>query len=133
MYNLGRRSLSRLKGVHPLLSATICLGIKKSTVDFTIIEGVRSKDRQKELFAQGRTKPGKIVTWTLNSNHIPKSDGFGHAVDIAPWVDGAIDWNTWEYFERIRDAIVSASFDIGCEIEWGGDWKRKDGPHFELK
>ncbi|WP_422048067.1 M15 family metallopeptidase [Shimia sp.] len=120
-FKLGRRSRSRLKGVHPDLVAVLELAIARTPLDFTVLEGVRSLERQKELFASG-------ASTTLNSRHLT-----GHAVDIAPLVGGKVSW-AWPHYYRLETVIKQAADDLGVPITWGGDWKSfKDGPHWELK
>lgn len=117
MYRLGNKSKSKLQGVHPDLVAVVEKAIQLTEQDFTVLEGLRSIDRQEELVATGKSK-------TLNSRHLT-----GHAVDLAPW---PISWD-WEKFYPIADAMKEAAEDLGVEIEWGGDWKSfPDGPHHEL-
>ncbi len=136
---LGARSLSRLEGVHPDLVKVIKRAAALSSQDFTILEGVRTPARQKELYAQGRTKPGNIVTWTLKSNHFvnPKT-GFGHAVDMCPF---PIDWTDTKKFDTIAKVMFQAADELGIKIRWGADWDQdgkprergeSDSPHFEL-
>lgn len=82
-YRLGAQSRARLVGVHPKMVAVVERAILKSAVDFSVSEGVRTPERQKELYAQGRSKPGPKVTWTLASNHFKNAKtGYGHAVDL---------------------------------------------------
>ncbi|MBB1175118.1 M15 family peptidase, partial [Klebsiella pneumoniae] len=65
--------------------------------------------------------------------HLKQQDGFGHAVDLAPLVGGAIPWNDWEQFRRLADVVKACAAELGTPVEWGGDWKSlKDGPHFQL-
>lgn len=140
-FSLGATSRARLKGVHPQLVRVVELAIERSRVDFTVLEGVRTPQRQAELYAQGRTKPGKIVTWTLKSNHFVRADGFGHAVDLAPW---PIDWEgpaRFPKFDAIAEAMFDAARELGVKIRWGADWDQdgkprergeSDSPHFEL-
>lgn len=138
-YKLGTRSRDNLKGVHPDLVKVVELAIKKSKQDFTVIEGVRTPARQKELYAQGRTKPGPKVTWTMTSNHFAnKKTGFGHAVDICPY---PVDWNDLSKFDKISRAMFEAAAELGIRIRWGADWNQNgkprekgetDSPHFEL-
>lgn len=138
-YVLGARSKSNLEGVHPKLRAVVERAIQITKQDFTVIEGVRTPERQKELYAQGRTKPGPKVTWTLNSNHFvnPKT-GFGHAVDVVPF---PLDWNDLKKFDAIASAMFQAAAEEGVKIRWGADWDmdgkprergENDSPHFEL-
>lgn len=134
-YKLGKRSKDSLGGIHPDLVKVVELAITLSEQDFTVIEGVRTTKRQQELYAQGRTTKGSIVTRAdgvkNKSNHQAKSDGYGHAVDIVPY---PVDWDTKSKFVAIADAMKKAAKDLGVSIGWGGDWKKLvDLPHFELK
>lgn len=119
-FNLGPRSLLNLRGVHPDLVRVVKRAIGISTIDFTVIEGLRSLARQKELLAKGATK-------TLRSRHLN-----GFAVDIAPYVGGSVRWD-WPLFDQIETAMKEAARLENVKIEWGGDWITfKDGPHWQL-
>lgn len=129
-YRFSARSLGNLKGVHPDLARVAERAIAISRQDFIVTEGVRTKERQKELYAQGRTKPGQKVTWTLTSNHFVKADGFGHAIDVVPY---PVDWNDAKKFYAIAQAMKEAAKELNVSLGWGGDWtKNRDLPHFEL-
>jgi len=126
----------RLKGVNPALVRVVTRAAELLPFDVCVVEGVRTKARQAELYAQGRTKPGRKVTWTLNSKHIG-----GLAVDLAPYVSGAIDWNDLRKFDAIAKAMFAAAAEMKTPIRWGADWDRdgkprergeSDSPHFEL-
>ena len=126
-FKLGAGSEQRLSGVNKTLADVVRRAIQISKVDFTVVEGHRSQERQVELYAQGRTKPGKIVTKTLNSKHTA-----GKAVDLAPVRGGTIDWNDSAGFQAISEAMFAASAELGVPIDWGGSWKSfPDTPHFE--
>ena len=137
MFELGTRSKQRLQGVDGRLAKVVERAIQITPVDFTVIEGLRTKERQAELYAQGRTKPGKIVTWTMKSKHID-----GLAVDIAPInSDGSIDWNDFGKFKQISNAMFEAAKELNVNLRWGADWNQNgtprekgesDSPHFEL-
>jgi peptidoglycan L-alanyl-D-glutamate endopeptidase CwlK len=119
-YQLGQRSRERLQGVHPDLVRVVERAIELTSVDFTVLEGLRTTDRQKTLVAAGASK-------TMNSRHIT-----GHAVDLGAYVDGQVDWS-WPLYERIAAAMKLAAKELGVAITWGGDWSSfRDGPHFEL-
>jgi peptidoglycan L-alanyl-D-glutamate endopeptidase CwlK len=94
-------------------------------------------ERQKELYAQGRTEPGSIVTYAdgvvNKSNHQAHQDGYGYAVDLYPYVDGQVKVNDVEGLKIIAQHLKSVAASMRVEAEWGGDWKMKDFPHFELK
>lgn len=127
-YSLGSRSKQNLSGVHPDLVAVVEEAIKITKQDFLVIEGIRSIERQKQLFAAGKSK-------TMNSRHIT-----GHAVDLAPYPtngdfdsDGILNIADWDAYYPIADAMKKAAADLGIAIEWGGDWKSfPDGPHYQL-
>ena len=117
---LNKKSIDRLSGVHPDLVAVVKLAIELSDIDFQVIEGVRSKARQEQLFKAGASQ-------TLNSRHLT-----GHAVDLAALVNDSIRWD-WPLYFKIADAMKKASSQLKIKIVWGGDWRTfKDGPHFEL-
>jgi len=119
-FKLGARSLGRLKGLHPDLVKVVTRAIEISTVDFAVLEGLRTIERQKALVEAGSSQ-------TMNSRHLD-----GHAVDLGAWVDGQIDWS-WPLYARIAGAMKMAAKDVNVPIEWGGDWATfKDGPHFQL-
>ena len=126
----------RLKGVKETLVTVVRDAAAALPFDVCVVEGVRTKTRQLELYAQGRTKPGKIVTWTLKSKHIS-----GDAVDLAPFVNGQIDWNHASGFAAIAAAMIAAGKTHETGIRWGRDWNgngvagekgETDSPHFEL-
>ncbi|MDL2290390.1 M15 family metallopeptidase [Paludibacteraceae bacterium OttesenSCG-928-F17] len=136
MYRLGSRSIKSLQGVHPEMVRLMTEAIKHSPVDFTITEGVRTMERQQELYSQGRTKPGNIVTnvdgVNKKSNHQVKADGLGGAVDLYPYISGHVQVNDVENLIKIGNHIKATAFKMGIKVSWGGDWKMKDYPHFEL-
>ena len=116
-YTLGTRSSQRLSGVHPDLVAVVKRAIQITEQDFSVLEGIRNINRQRELFKAGKST-------TMNSRHLT-----GHAVDLVPW---PISWE-WEGFYPIAEAMKQAAEELEVDIVWGGDWKSfPDGPHFEL-
>jgi peptidoglycan L-alanyl-D-glutamate endopeptidase CwlK len=130
--SLTERDLSRLKGVNGDLVRVVKHAA--DMVPLMVIEGLRTKERQAELYAIGRTKPGKPVTWTLNSKHCD-----GLAVDVAPI---PLDWTDRKAFLAVAGAMFAAAQRIGVDLRWGGDWDgdgvygergESDLPHFELR
>ncbi len=121
-FRFSRRSENNLKGVNPALVQVVRRALELSAVDFGVIEGLRTVERQRELF---NAVPKK--TQTMNSRHIT-----GHAIDVFAYPTANGSWE-WKYYEQIAAAFKRASKDVGVNIEWGGDWKTlKDGPHFQL-
>ena len=119
-YSFGIKSVTKMTGLHPDLKKVLYRAIEITDVDFSIIEGLRTLERQKQMVASGASK-------TLNSRHLD-----GHAVDIAPYVGGEIRWD-WPLYYKLAKAMKAAAREVGVPIEWGGDWLRfKDGPHWQL-
>ena len=119
-FRLSKRSNDKLAGVHPALQKVVRRAIEITTVDFGVTEGLRSRERQKELFDKGASK-------TMNSRHLT-----GHAVDLVAYVGSEVRWD-WPLYHRIADAMKLSAKELEIPVVWGGDWKSfKDGPHFEL-
>jgi peptidoglycan LD-endopeptidase CwlK len=107
-----------------------------SDLDFTVLEGLRTVERQKQLVKQGASK-------TMNSRHIT-----GHAVDLGALIEGEVRWD-WGLYLKLGEVIRAASLAEKVPVRWGGTWKLlsaiegpitakilsrsfPDGPHFEL-
>jgi peptidoglycan L-alanyl-D-glutamate endopeptidase CwlK len=110
----------RLEGVHPDLVRVVKRAAAMSDLDFTVLEGLRTEARQRQLLKEGATK-------TLNSRHLT-----GHAVDLAPMLSGKVSWD-WPLYHRLAKTVKSAAELEKVPLQWGGDWRTfKDGPHWEL-
>lgn len=119
-FTFSARSLSNLAGVHPDLQLVVKEALILSDIDFMVLEGKRTLARQKELVAIG-------ASHTMNSRHLT-----GHAVDLAPYIQGGISWH-WPHYHHLAGWVKKAAEDMGVPIEWGGDWATfKDGPHWQL-
>ena len=120
-YKLGTGSRQRLNGVHPDLVHVVGRAIEITEVDFTVLEGLRTVERQKKLLAKGASK-------TMRSRHIT-----GHAVDLGAYVDRRVDWS-WPLYHQIAAAMKQAAKELKIPITWGGNWRKfPDGPHFQLQ
>jgi peptidoglycan LD-endopeptidase CwlK len=138
MYKLSNKSLDNLKGVHPDLVTLVNRLMELQIIDFTISEGVRTRQRQEELFKSGKSK-------TLNSKHLIQSDGYGHAVDIYPYPVDMVKVNKGNAQEISRFGLLAGAIKTlaklnGISVRWGGDWDSDgqtldhsffDAPHFE--
>jgi hypothetical protein len=127
--------------------------------DFRPFETLRSKERQIYLFCQGRDltnllidietmtiknaqgvqieykdvpvkNASQIVTKTLLSKHLPNAEGKSIAVDMVHFTGKDWDWGNIKAYDLFGQEVIKKFGDI---IEWGGLWKFKDYPHFQLK
>jgi len=133
MYKLSSRSRSRLDGIDQVLIDIIEEGIKDSPFDFGIPQygGLRTAEDQNKLYQQGRDLPGSIITQV--DGYIKKSyHQTGKAFDIYAYVDGKASWKE-EHLTAIAEHLIQVAkecFDV--ELTWGGSWKWRDMPHFQI-
>jgi peptidoglycan LD-endopeptidase CwlK len=121
-------SENRLKKVHPELARRVRMVIEnlaKAGMQIEVVQGLRTFAEQDALFAQGRTKPGKVVT---NARGGQSNHNYGLAVDVVPFANGKPNWNAPN---NIWVAIGTEAEKLG--MEWGGNWKKFiDKPHIQL-
>lgn len=127
-YKLGKRSLSNLVGVHPILGFAVTEAIKITKQDFGIVNrgGVRTDEEQQAMYNQGRLTEGNKVTWTLNSFH-----QYGLAVDLVAYVRNEFTWDE-VYYEEIVNAMKEVIELHNLPIQWGFDLWQKDLPHWQI-
>lgn len=120
MRKYSQRSLNNLRGIHPDLRRVIDRALQDSPLDFVVIEGLRSEERQRQMVASGASR-------TMNSRHLT-----GHAVDLMPIGPNGPAFD-WPLYDKLGPAVKEAAEKEGVALDWGGDWKSfRDGPHFEL-
>lgn len=125
-FKFSKRSEDNLKGVNPDLEKVIRRTLEISPVDFIVIEGLRTKERQKELVNTGKSQ-------TMNSRHLT-----GNAVDIIPV---NTKWQIDE-FKPLLKAVKQAADELGVKLRFGINWKNDpslpietrfiDAPHVEI-
>lgn len=117
---------SNINDLHPyvkFLANKFLEECKKQNLNVVIYFTFRTIEQQNELYAQGRTKPGKIVT---NAKGCQSYHNYGLAFDAAPLVSGEIDWDNEALFSKMGKIGESVG------LEWGGRWKSfKDTPHLQ--
>lgn len=121
---MDQRSKDKLSAAHPDLQRVVYRCAADSDINFFVTECMRSVERQRELVKAGASK-------TMNSRHIPDAEGIVHAVDLAIKVGEEVRWD-WPLYEHLAEEMKFAAKLEGVEIEWGGDWKMRDGPHYQL-
>lgn len=105
MPKFGKRSKERLRGVDARLQNVLNEVCKY--FDITVIEGLRSKERQEELMLAGKSK-------LKFGKHME-----GKAVDIAPY---PIDWNARDDFHYLGGFVLGIAASMNVDVRWGGDW-----------
>ena len=147
-FKLSLRSIDRLEGVDDKLIEVVTTAIKYTKVDFGVIEGLRTIERQQELVDRGASK-------TMKSKHLE-----GKAVDLVAYIGPRVSWEL-NLYDDIADAMKQAATELDVAIRWGGAWTTSnicewqgtmeqamtnyidmrrlqnrrpfiDGPHFEL-
>lgn len=111
MAKFSNKSKEKLKGVHPDLIKVLELAITYTKQDFSITEGVRTKEQQAIYVRTGKSQ-------TMNSKHLVQKDGYGHAIDVVPY---PVSWEL-EKFYPIADAIAKAAKELKVTVRWGGAW-----------
>jgi peptidoglycan L-alanyl-D-glutamate endopeptidase CwlK len=133
MFSFSERSRLALDTCDPQLVLVAERALELSSIDFVVIEGHRSIDRQKQLFAAGASKLDGVRKMSLH-NHSPS-----RAMDVVPW---PIDWQDTRRFYILAGTILTAGRSLGITLRWGGDWDGDgqwkdqtfhDLPHFELQ
>lgn len=118
-FQFGRKSVAELAGCHPLIVEFAAKTLTYSRVDFMVYDGLRTKIEQAKLVQQGMSK-------TMQSMHLPQKDGFSHAVDLVPVINGVPKWD-WDQIYFIACAADRAAHELGIaeRITWGGAWDRR--------
>lgn len=122
-WSFSSRSEGRLNTCHPILKQVFRRVVRIH--DCTIIEGHRSEEVQTSMLAGGKSQ----LPWPKsNHNSFPSL-----AVDVAPMINGEINWKDWSTWCRFAGVVDAVSWDLNWKLKWGGDWESfRDGPHWEL-
>ncbi|MEK3963565.1 M15 family metallopeptidase [Paenibacillus sp. FSL H7-0323] len=131
------KSSARLKGLHPVVLAATTALIERCyarEVPIIITQGLRTIAEQEALYAQGRTKPGSIVT---NAKGGTSYHNYGLAIDFALLLPDVkqVSWDLKRDGDGDKVAdwteVVQEAKALG--FEWGGDFVSiKDAPHFQM-
>ena len=122
-----QRSEKVIAGLHPFVQAyarALYFKAREHDLVINIISGLRTYAEQDGLYAQGRTRPGNVVTNARGgySNH-----NFGIAFDV-----GLFERNQYLGESPMYKAVGALGEELG--LEWGGNWRTLvDQPHFQLR
>lgn len=118
--------MSKLDSLHrhvKELALQLMAECERQGQSIVVTQTLRTDQEQNDLYAQGRTKPGKVVT---NAKAGQSIHNYGLAFDIACRdKDGKIQWNDEEPYKAV------GAIGEGLGLEWGGNWKFRDLPHFQ--
>jgi len=137
-FTFGKRSQENLSDVHPDLRKVAERALSFGIMDFSVIEGHRSLERQQELYKDGKSQIDGI---NKKGKHNYKPS---HAIDVLPYpavVNGINVWNDNHRWCVLAGLFMAAANLEGVDIRWGGDWdgdgnnadsRFNDYPHYEL-
>lgn len=115
-YALGARSRAELVGVRADMVSVVERAIALTPQDFAVHDGLRTTIEQREYVRRGVSK-------TMASKHMRQADGFGHAVDLVPFVNGKLRWE-WPPIFAIAAAVRRSAEELAVPLVWGGVWDR---------
>jgi len=115
-FKLGTRSLAELEPVHPDVQDVVHSTIDTTPCDFSVFDGIRTDSEQAEYVRLGVSK-------TLKSKHLLQPDGFGHAVDLVPYINGKLRWETRPLI-LIAGYVHDAAEEHDVDLRWGAVWDR---------
>ena len=112
-YKLSTRSQERLMGIEPELKDFVYEAIKVTKIDFGVIEGLRTEEKQKQLGESGASQ-------TMKSKHLE-----GRAVDLMAYIGGRGSWEL-NVYDEIADAMKEAAVKVEVAVRWGAAWTVTD-------
>ena len=112
-YKLSTKSQERLIGVEPELKEVVYEAIKVTKIDFGVIEGLRTEEKQKQLVESGASQ-------TMKSKHLE-----GRAVDLMAYIGGRGSWEL-NVYDEIADAMKEAAVKVDVAVRWGAAWTVTD-------
>lgn len=100
-------------GVEPELKEVVYEAIKVTKIDFGVIEGLRTEEKQKQLVESGASQ-------TMKSKHLE-----GRAVDLMAYIGGRGSWEL-NVYDEIADAMKEAAIKVDVAVRWGAAWTVTD-------
>lgn len=126
-FKFGPKSIADMEQVHPQLVQAAHFALLNGEVDFGFFEGVRTIEKEVENIKSGASK----LKHPEDCMHCLQADGFGHAMDLVPWLlDTSVEkelqeyrfvWD-WPACFKIAKLIQQFAFQNDLTIRWGGVW-----------
>ena len=121
---INSRSLDDLLPQVHVRAEKLIMLCKDAGIDLLVTSTYRDKEAQDALYAQGRTKPGKIVTKAKGGESF---HNYRCAFDVVPLINGKPVWDDtnpiWAEVSRFAKIVG---------LDWAGDWKTfREAPHFQ--
>lgn len=123
IYSFGKKSKKCLSEVHEDLQNVARLALEWGVMDFAVIEGRRSKERQNGFYNSGKSR----VQWPNGKHNVLNKADLANAYDIAPVVNGKLSWGQ-KHCIHLAGVIISAGKCLGIKIRWGGNWDMDGEP-----
>lgn len=137
MLAFGTASTNRLATVVPELQLLATNVLAYEIIDFAVTDGRRSKERQNQYFAEGRSK----VKWPKSRHNVMHPDDLAKALDMTPFVNGVLSYEK-THCCVLAGIVLSEAKRLGLNLRWGGNWDRdlepvtdqtfQDLVHYEL-
>ena len=136
-HRFSQKSSEKLDTCHGELRVLFKRVLEVCPLDITIIEGMRSNERQQELYDTGMSK----LQAGQSKHNVTEKEPLSRAVDVAPLTENGIEWENRELWLHFGGYVKGVAREMGIPIRWGGDWDGDfsfkdqtfhDMPHFEL-
>ena len=124
-FGLSESDIAKLGLVHPDLSKVVYTAASYTSAPFVVEQGLRTEAEQAQVLSSGHSR-------TMKSKHLRQPDGWGHAVDLVPVINGILLWqlpppHQWDFIWPLAAAMQRAAGEAQCPIRWGGDWRHELG------
>jgi len=137
VYKFGKKSSEKINQLHNTLRLVARLALSWGIMDFAIIEGIRSKEKQNQYFAENKTK----VQWPNGKHNVEGVWELSKAFDAVPCINGRISWHK-DHCLVLSGIMLAAAKTLNVNLRWGGNWDMDGEPvtdqtfqdlvHFEL-
>lgn len=114
IFKLSERSFNNLEGVDERLVNVVKRAIEITKVDFGVIEGVRTPEKQMEYFQKGASQIA------VGGTHVQ-----GKAVDLMAYIGPRASWEL-NLYDDIADAMKAAAIELDVSLRWGAAWQVTD-------